>query len=178
MPFVLKETKEKVKAGYKTIYLRQSVIDILEQMARENSTSFNNVVVSMIDYVCEVKNMPDWKEIYLHLFRETERAKNIQIDAQQHCEEMYISALEHELRVLPKQDEEEARIYVTNTPDYEGMYRHLLLETHKAVLVLMDAQIRCEGMSMNSMSTELMMMSNQDKRGLMLDKEEQKNPQT
>ena len=122
--------------------------------------------------------MPDWKEMYLHLFRETERAANIQIDAQRQCEEMYINAPEHELRVLPKQDEDDAHIYVTNTPDYEGMYRHLLLETHRAVLVLIDAQIRCEGMSMNSMSAELMMMSSQDKRGLMLDKEEQKNPRT
>lgn len=48
MPFVPKKTKQKVEAGYKTIYLRQSVIDEVEQIAKDNSTSFNNVVVSMI----------------------------------------------------------------------------------------------------------------------------------
>ena len=43
MPFVPKKTKQKVEAGYKTIYLRQSVIDEVEQIAKDNSTSFNNV---------------------------------------------------------------------------------------------------------------------------------------
>ena len=161
MPFVLKETKEKVKAGYKTIYLRQSTIDALEQMALANSTSFNNEVVSMIDYVCEVQSIPDWKEMYLHLFRAMEQSIDIQTDAQQQCEEMYISAPEHELRVLPKQDEDDSRIYVTSTPDYKGMYQHLYQETHKAVLVLMDAQLYCDSLSMNSMA-ELMLMSRQD----------------
>ena len=50
MPFVPKKTTQKVEAGYKTIYLRQSVIDELERIARENTTSFNNVVVSMIEH--------------------------------------------------------------------------------------------------------------------------------
>ena len=49
MPFVPKKTKKKVEAGYKTIYLRQSVINQLEKIAKENNTSFNNVVVSMIE---------------------------------------------------------------------------------------------------------------------------------
>lgn len=48
MPFVPKETKKKVEAGYKTIYLRQTLIDKINRIAQENSTSFNNVVVSMI----------------------------------------------------------------------------------------------------------------------------------
>ena len=47
MPFVPKKTKKKVEAGYKTIYLRQTLIDALENIAQENDTSFNNVVVSM-----------------------------------------------------------------------------------------------------------------------------------
>lgn len=104
MPFAPKNTKEKVKAGYKTIYLRQSVIDALEEMARENSTSFNNIVVSMIDYVNEEKTMPDWKEMYLTLFRETEKAINILTDAQRQCEEMYINAPEAEIKVLAPKD--------------------------------------------------------------------------
>lgn len=55
MPFVPKKTKQKVEAGYKTIYLRQSVIDEIEKIARENATSFNNVVVSMIEH-CLAEN--------------------------------------------------------------------------------------------------------------------------
>ena len=107
VPFILKKTKEKVKAGYKTIYLRQSIIDALEQMARENSTSFNNVVVSMIEYVYEVRAMTDWKEMYLHMFRESEKAKNIIIDAQRKCEEMYLDSQEPEIILLPKPDPDE-----------------------------------------------------------------------
>ena len=53
MPFVPKETKKKVEAGYKTIYLRKSLIDEIERIAKENSTSFNNVVVSMIERCLE-----------------------------------------------------------------------------------------------------------------------------
>lgn len=53
MPFVPKKTRKKVEAGYKTIYLRQSLIDELEKIAQENNTSFNNVVVSMIEQCLE-----------------------------------------------------------------------------------------------------------------------------
>lgn len=53
MAFVPKKTKNKVEAGYKTIYLRQSLIDAINQIAQENSTSFNNVVVSMIEQCLE-----------------------------------------------------------------------------------------------------------------------------
>ena len=53
MPFVPKKTKQKVEAGYKTIYLRQSVIDEVEQIAKDNSTSCNNVGVSMIERCLE-----------------------------------------------------------------------------------------------------------------------------
>ena len=35
--------------------------------------------------------MPDYKEMYLTLFRATEKAINILIDAQQECEEMYLN---------------------------------------------------------------------------------------
>ncbi len=53
MSFVPKKTKEKVAAGYKTIYLRQNLIDKIDQIAKDNSTSFNNVVVSMIEKCLE-----------------------------------------------------------------------------------------------------------------------------
>ena len=53
MPFVPKKTKEKVEAGYKTIYLRKTVIDAVEKIAQENNSRFNNVVVSMIERCLE-----------------------------------------------------------------------------------------------------------------------------
>lgn len=53
MAFVPKKTKNKVEAGYKTIYLRQTLIDAIDKIARDNSTSFNNVVVSMIERCLE-----------------------------------------------------------------------------------------------------------------------------
>ena len=36
--------------------------------------------------------MPDWKEMYLTLMRETERAINTLIDAQRRCEELYLQS--------------------------------------------------------------------------------------
>ena len=41
--------------------------------------------------------MPDYKEMYLSLFRATEKAINLLIAAQQECEELYLSAPEPEL---------------------------------------------------------------------------------
>ena len=49
MAFVPKQTKKKVEACYKTIYLKQTLIDQIDKIAKENDTSFNNVVVSMIE---------------------------------------------------------------------------------------------------------------------------------
>ena len=40
--------------------------------------------------------MPDYKEMYLHLMRETEKAIRILTAAQQACEEMYLRAEEGE----------------------------------------------------------------------------------
>lgn len=45
--------------------------------------------------------MPDYKEMYLKLFRATEKASNLLIDAQRECEEIYISQPEPELKTLP-----------------------------------------------------------------------------
>ncbi len=53
MSFMPKKTRKKVDAGYKTIYLRQTLIDKIEQIAKDYSTSFNNVVVSMIEKCLE-----------------------------------------------------------------------------------------------------------------------------
>ena len=45
--------------------------------------------------------MPDYKEMYLTLFRATEQAIDTLIAAQQKCEEMYINAPEKDFIVLP-----------------------------------------------------------------------------
>ena len=48
--------------------------------------------------------MPDYKEMYLTLFRATEQAINTLIEAQRECEELYISEPETELRAIPLPD--------------------------------------------------------------------------
>jgi hypothetical protein len=45
------------------------------------------------------RTMPDYKEMYLKLFRAAEKAENILIAAQQECEEMYLSAPETEIKI-------------------------------------------------------------------------------
>ena len=54
MAFVPKNTKQKVEASYKTLYLSRKLIDEIEKIAQENNTSFNNVVVSMIEQCLEI----------------------------------------------------------------------------------------------------------------------------
>ena len=44
--------------------------------------------------------MPDYKEMYLTLFRATEQAINTLIAAQQQCEELYMNAPQGDLIVL------------------------------------------------------------------------------
>ena len=54
MKFQLKNTKQKDPAIYKTLYIKQSLADKIEKIAEENKTSFNNVVISMIESCLEV----------------------------------------------------------------------------------------------------------------------------
>lgn len=49
MKFELKKTKDKEETCYKTIYIKQTLVDKINQIAVENNTSFNNVVISMIE---------------------------------------------------------------------------------------------------------------------------------
>jgi len=44
--------------------------------------------------------MPDYKEMYLKLFRASEAAVNILVEAQRECEEMYVNAPEPDIRVI------------------------------------------------------------------------------
>ena len=48
--------------------------------------------------------MPDYKKMYLTLFRATEQAINTLIEAQRECEDLYISEQETELQVIPLSD--------------------------------------------------------------------------
>jgi acyl-[acyl carrier protein]--UDP-N-acetylglucosamine O-acyltransferase len=50
MAFELKKTKNKVMASYKTLYISDEIVEKIEKIAKENNTSFNNVVVSMIEF--------------------------------------------------------------------------------------------------------------------------------
>lgn len=45
--------------------------------------------------------MPNYKEMYLKMFRAAEEAVNILITAQRECEEIYISSPEPEFQVIP-----------------------------------------------------------------------------
>ena len=49
MKFELKRTKDKQETVYKTIYIKQTLVEKIDKIAKENNTSFNNVVVSMIE---------------------------------------------------------------------------------------------------------------------------------
>lgn len=53
MSFVPKETKRKVKAEYKTLYISQSLSEQVDDIAKAYNTSFNNVVISMIEKCLE-----------------------------------------------------------------------------------------------------------------------------
>lgn len=44
--------------------------------------------------------MPDYKEMYYTLFRASEEAINVLIEAQRRCEELYISQSEAEQKML------------------------------------------------------------------------------
>lgn len=50
MPFKPKPTKNKAQAVYKSLYLSGTLAAQVEQIAKDNETSFNNVVVSMIEH--------------------------------------------------------------------------------------------------------------------------------
>ena len=53
MPFEPKKTRKKMESAYKSIYLRQTVIDELDKLAAKYDTSFNNIVVTMIEQCLE-----------------------------------------------------------------------------------------------------------------------------
>ncbi len=49
MSFNPKPTKKKVKAGYKTLYITDELVEKINDLANKHETSFNNIVVSIIE---------------------------------------------------------------------------------------------------------------------------------
>lgn len=50
MSIYINMKKNRVEASYKTVYLKNDLIGKLDKIAKENDTSFNNVVVNMLEY--------------------------------------------------------------------------------------------------------------------------------
>ena len=53
MNFKIKNTKQKEPSIYKTLYIKEALADKIEKIAAENETSWNNVVISMIESCLE-----------------------------------------------------------------------------------------------------------------------------
>lgn len=49
--------------------------------------------------------MPDYKKMYLTLFKASEEAVNLLIAAQRECEELYLSSEEPDITILPTEQE-------------------------------------------------------------------------
>ena len=50
MKFVPKSTKKKEDTVYKSLYIKDELVKKVDEIAKANNTSFNNVVVSMIEF--------------------------------------------------------------------------------------------------------------------------------
>ena len=53
MKFEIKSTRNKENCIYKTLYLKQCLFMQIEEIAAKYDTSFNNVVISMIEHCLE-----------------------------------------------------------------------------------------------------------------------------
>ncbi len=59
MPFEPKKTKNKVTSVYKTLYISEALVKEVDRLAGESGTSFNNIVVSMIEYCLDENKQGD-----------------------------------------------------------------------------------------------------------------------
>ena len=50
MSFVPKNTKKKEISIYKSLYIKEELVKKIEEIAKINNTSFNNVIISMIEF--------------------------------------------------------------------------------------------------------------------------------
>lgn len=55
MPFKPKITKKKKDSRYRTLYMSEELFQKIDKIARENGTSFNNTVISMLEYCVEME---------------------------------------------------------------------------------------------------------------------------
>ena len=53
MKWNIRRPLEKEESVYKTIYIKQSLVSKIDAIAKENDTSWNNVVISMIETCLE-----------------------------------------------------------------------------------------------------------------------------
>jgi len=49
MDFEIKPTQKKEASVYKSLYIKRSLAEQVDRIAKEHETSFNNVVISMIE---------------------------------------------------------------------------------------------------------------------------------
>lgn len=49
MNFEIKPTRQKEKSVTKSIYIKCSLVEQIEKIAKDNHTNFNNVIISMIE---------------------------------------------------------------------------------------------------------------------------------
>ena len=49
MTFTPKPTREKVQATYKTLYIKDELAQKIEALAKKHNTSFNNIVISILE---------------------------------------------------------------------------------------------------------------------------------
>ena len=53
MKNIIKPTKKKNETVYKSLYIKEDLFKKLEIIAKEHDTSFNNVVISLLEYALE-----------------------------------------------------------------------------------------------------------------------------
>lgn len=56
MAFEIKKTKNKAGAITKSLYISEALVTQIQQIANDNNTSFNNVVISMIEHCLKEDN--------------------------------------------------------------------------------------------------------------------------
>lgn len=55
MNFIIKKTKQKVNSVYKSLYIKEDLAREIEKLAKAHDTSFNNIVISMIESCLDKK---------------------------------------------------------------------------------------------------------------------------
>ena len=53
MKNIIKPTKKKNETVYKSLYIKEDLFKKLEIISKEHDTSFNNVVISLLEYALE-----------------------------------------------------------------------------------------------------------------------------